>query len=52
MTANQICATILLLVYVVLHKAMPPMDFNNANFVVPFIATLVIWWIIVVKLVK
>lgn len=52
MTSNQILAMVLMIMYATIHKSTPPMDFNNANFIVPFICTNIIFFIVCFKLVK
>ena len=52
MTNNQVLAMVLMVLYASIHKATPAMDFNNPNFVVPFILTNIIFFVVCFKLVK
>ena len=52
MTSNQILAMVLMIMYATIHKSTPPMDFNNANFIVPFICTNIIFFDVRFKPVK
>ncbi|EQA7786863.1 hypothetical protein ACX818_001457 [Acinetobacter baumannii] len=52
MSNNQILAMVLMAVYGAFWKAMPPMDFSNPNYVVPFIITSLLLTFVSCKLVK
>lgn len=52
MSTNQLYAMVLLILYVIIHKSMPSMDFSNIDYVISIGSTCVISWIIVFQLVK